>query len=135
MQMLCEEMHRYRKIFLMDIIEILMDATRKKIRLWKKLISQKKMISCTFGSNISLVIANVPLEIKHEQLALSVSEFWVILHIDDELCQYHWRESVALKTRNHSLIILIDLFYLYCPEVNAFVVFKKTHRLPEILSY
>jgi hypothetical protein len=31
----------------------------------------KRKISFTSGSNISLVIANVPFEIKHEQIALS----------------------------------------------------------------
>jgi hypothetical protein len=51
----------------MDIIEIRMDATR----LNNQVEFCRKKISRTFGSNISLVIANVPFEIKHEQVALS----------------------------------------------------------------
>ncbi len=54
-------------MFLMDIIEIRMDATR----LNNQVEFCRKKISRTFGSNISLVIANVPFEIKHEQVALS----------------------------------------------------------------
>jgi len=70
MQNLCEEMHRYKKMFLMDTVEILVDATRIKNESDDQFFREKR-ISCTFGSNISLVIANVPLEIKHEHVAMS----------------------------------------------------------------
>ncbi len=79
----------------MDIIEIRMDATRlnNQVEFWRKKNSR------TFGSNISLVIANVPFEIKHEQVALSDVNNWLILHINGELCQCHWRRSVALDNQ------------------------------------
>lgn len=70
----------------MDTIEMSVNATRKISR---EFIRGKAHVSHTSGSNISLVTANVPVEIKHEHIARSDIELGVILHIEDELCQCH----------------------------------------------